>query len=164
VRLSLLRAPAYAGHPVDDVTPIVRQDRFEPREDQGEHVFRFWLNAGPAADRLQAIDREAAVRTEGLMALCAFPSGDGPKAVAGVTLGDDVVRLSALKLSEDGRALVLRLFEPTGTARGTRVRIPALGVEIPVVLGPFELRTLLVDLATYVVSNANLLERVEAPR
>ena len=164
VRLSLLRAPAYAGHPVDDVTPIVRQDRFEPREDQGEHVFRFWLNAGPAADRLQAIDREAAVRTEELMALCAFPSGDGATALAGVTLGDDVVRLSALKLSEDGRALVLRLFEPTGTARGTRVRVPALGVEFPVALGPFELRTLLVDLATHIVSNADLLERMEAPR
>ena len=49
LRVSLLRAPAYAGHPVDDVTPIVRQDRFEPREDQGEHVFRFWLDAGPGA-------------------------------------------------------------------------------------------------------------------
>ncbi len=164
VRLSLLRAPAYAGHPVDDVTPIVRQDRFEPREDQGEHVFRFWLNAGPAADRLEAIDREAAVRTEGLMALCAYPSGDGPGPLAGVALDDEVARLSALKLSEDGRSLVLRLFEPTGMARGTRVRIPALGVEFPVALGAFEIRTLLVDLATHTVSDADLLERVKELR
>ena len=129
IRLSLLRAPAYAGHPVDDVTPIVRQDRFEPREDQGEHVFRFWLDAGPAHERLQAIDRESAIRTEGLMALCAFPSGDGAPPLPGVHLDDDVVRLAALKLSEDGGALVLRLFEPTGLARNTRVRIPALGLD-----------------------------------
>ena len=37
LRLSLLRALAHSGHPVDDVTPTVRQDRFEPRVDQGEH-------------------------------------------------------------------------------------------------------------------------------
>jgi alpha-mannosidase len=161
VRLSLLRAPAYAGHPVDDVTPIVLQDRFEPREDQGEHVFRFWLDAGPASERLAAIDREAAIRTEGLMALCAFPSGEGTPPLPGVHLEDDVVRLAALKMSEDGDALVLRLFEPTGSSRDTRVRIPALGLDVPVTLGPFELRTLLVDLATRTVSRADLLERAE---
>jgi alpha-mannosidase len=164
IRLSLLRAPAYAGHPVDDVTPIVRQDRFEPREDQGEHVFRLWLDAGPARERLDAIDREAAIRTEGLMALCAFPSGEGPPARPGVDLEDDVVRLAALKMSEDGNALVVRLFEPTGSARNTRVRIPALGLDFPVALGPFELRTLLVDLATRAVSRADLLERAEVTR
>jgi alpha-mannosidase len=164
VRLSLLRAPAYAGHPVDDVTPIVRQDRFEPREDQGEHVFRFWLDAGPARDRLEAIDREAAIRTEGVMALCAFPSGAGAPALPGVHLEHDVVRLAALKMSESGGALVLRLFEPTGMSRDTRVRIPALGLEFPVALGPFELRTLLVDLATRTVSRADLLERAEEAR
>ena len=52
LRPTLLRSPAYAGHPVDAVTPIVRQDRFEPRVDQGDHVFQFWLNAGPATERL----------------------------------------------------------------------------------------------------------------
>jgi len=164
IRLSLLRAPAYAGHPVDDRTPIVRQDRFEAREDQGEHVFRFWLSAGLAASRLPAIDREAAVRTDRPMALCAFPSGDGPTPLPGVTLDDGAVRLAALKLSEEGHALVLRLFEPTGTARDTRVRIPALGLEIPVALRAFEIRTLLVDLATKEVTVTDLLERVETRR
>ncbi len=164
VRLSLLRAPAYAGHPVDDVTPIVRQDRFEPREDQGEHVFRFWLDAGPARERLAAIDREAAVRTEGLMTLCAFPSGEGSPALPGVFLDDDVVRLAALKMSEDGDALVVRLFEPTGLARETRVGIPAFGLEFPVTLAPFELLTLVIDPATRTARRADLLERVEAAR
>ena len=164
IRLSLLRAPAYAGHPVDDVTPIVRPDRFEPREDQGEHVFRFWLDAGPARDRLDAVDRDAAVRTEGVMALCAFPSGTGTPTFPGVSLDDSIVRLGALKMSEDGDALVLRLFEPTGAPRATRVRIPALGLDIPVSLGAFELATLRVDLASRAVTRVDLLERPEAPR
>jgi hypothetical protein len=41
------------------------------------------------------------------------------------------------------------------------VRIPALGLDLPVTLDPFELRTLRVDLATRTVSRADLLERPE---
>jgi alpha-mannosidase len=159
LRVSLVRSPAYAGHPVDDVTPIVRQDRFEPREDQGEHVFRFWLKAGPAAERLESIDREAAVRTEDLLALNAFPSGDGSRLVPGVEIVGGVVRLGALKYSEDGKALVVRLFEPTGQRRSATVSIPPLALSFVVDLRPFELRTVLVDLETREVADADLLER-----
>jgi alpha-mannosidase len=159
LRVSLLRAPAYAGHPVDDITPIVRQDRYEPREDQGEHAFRFWLNAGPADRLLETVDRDAAIRTEDLMALCAFPSGEGQAPPPGLSLSDAAVRLGALKLSEDGTRLVVRLFEPTGRARTTEVRLPALGLSFPVDLRPFELRTLAVDLATRDVRDTDLLER-----
>ena len=159
VRVSCLRSPAPAGHPVDDVTPIVRQDRFEPRVDQGEHLFSFWLAAGPADRRLAAISREATVKQDAPIALNMFPSGHGPTAVPGPTLSDDVVRLAAAKLSEDGRALILRLFEPTGTARSTVVRVPALGVEAAIDLGPFEIRTLAIDRATGHVATVDLLER-----
>ena len=159
VRVSLLRAPAYAGHPVDDVTPIVRQDRFEPRMDQGEHVFRFWLNGGRAAERQAAIDREASIRSDGLMALCAFPSGAGQPALPGVVVDDPSVRLGALKMSESGDRLVIRLFEPTGAARAVRLRVPPIGLDIEVALGAFELKTLAVDLATGTVAETDLLER-----
>jgi alpha-mannosidase len=162
VRLSCLRSPAHAGHPVDDVTPIVRQDRFEPRVDQGEHAFQFWLTGGPAADRLAAISREAAVRHDPPIALNLFPSGEGAPAVQGPTLSDDVVRVTAAKLSEDGRSLILRLFEPTGAARTTTVRVAALGVDVAVSLGPFEIRTLAVDLASGQVGDVDLLERRNA--
>jgi alpha-mannosidase len=164
VRLSLLRAPAYAGHPVDDVTPIVRQDRFEPREDQGEHTFRFWMNAGPSAARLQSIDREARVRTDGLMALCAFPSGEGRAPCPGLLLDDPVVRLCAMKVSEDGRAVIVRLFEPTGEARATRVSLPALDLHFSVALRPFEIRTIGIDLETKAITDRDLIERVEVRR
>jgi alpha-mannosidase len=163
LRLSILRAPAYAGHPVDDVTPIVRQDRFEPRVDQGEHVFRFWLNAGSAPERLAAIDREAAVKQDPPAALNAFPPGGGQTVIQGPTLSDGVVQMTAAKISEDGRALILRLFEPTGEAGKTVVSIPALGVAVDVCLSPFELRTLAIDLETRRVSDVDLLERTLGP-
>ena len=161
LRLSCLRSPAYAGHPVDDTTPIVRQDRVETRVDRGEHVFRFWLSAGPADARLAAIDREAAAHLEPPMALVAFPPGGGKAAVPGAVLSDSVVQMPAMKLTEDGRFAVLRLFEPTGAARETTLRIPALDVEAPLSFRPFELKTLTVDLASGVVRETDLLEETE---
>jgi len=157
--LSLLRSPAYAGHPVDDVTPIVRQDRFEPRIDQGERRFRFWLNGGPAPERLAAVDREATFKSEAPMALCAFPHGEGRPALPGLTLSDDVVELGAMKLAEDGDRLILRLFEPTGDHRTTRVTIPPLAMEFDVSLRGFEIKTLAIDLESRKVFETDLLER-----
>jgi alpha-mannosidase len=159
LRLSLLRSPAYAGHPVDEVTPIVRQDRFEPRIDQGEHRFRFWLNAGTAATRLCAVDREATAKHEAPLALCAWPRGGGAKARPAVLLSDEVVQLGAMKIAETGDRLILRLFEPAGEARATTITIPPLDLQFDVALGAFEIRTLAIDLKTRTVDETDLLER-----
>jgi alpha-mannosidase len=161
LRLSCLRSPAYAGHPVDDITPIVRQDRVETRVDRGEHVFRFWLSAGPAEARLAAIDREATVHLEPPMALAAFPPGGGKPAVPGAVLSDAVIQMPAMKLSDDGRLAIVRLFEPTGSARQTALHIPALEVQAPLSFRPFELKTVTVDLASRVVRETDLLEEAE---
>jgi alpha-mannosidase len=157
--LSLLRSPAYAGHPVDDLTPIVRQDRFEARVDQGERRFRFWLNAGPSAQQLATVDREATAKNEAPMALCVFPRGEGRRALPGLVLSDDAVQLGAMKRAEDGERVILRLFEPTGERRATTVSIPPLDVRFDVVLGPFEIKTLAVDPKTKEVYETDLLER-----
>ncbi|PCJ59011.1 MAG: alpha-mannosidase [Planctomycetota bacterium] len=63
MRISLLRSPAYTAHPIQD-WPIVPNDSFRPRIDQGERVFKFWFNAGSAKDRLKALPREALVHNE----------------------------------------------------------------------------------------------------
>jgi alpha-mannosidase len=159
LRISLLRSPAHAGHPVDDVTPIVRQDRFEPRVDQGEHRFRFWLNAGPAAARLRAVDRESTVKHEAPMALSVSPRGDGPRVQPAVLLSGDVVQLGAMKIAEDGGRLILRLFEPTGEPRTVSVTVPPLDLRFDVTLGPFEIKTLALDQKTKAVEETDLLER-----
>jgi len=163
LRLSLLRAPAHSGHPVDDVTPIVRQDRFEPRIDQGEHRFHFWLNGGTTAGRLGAIDREATVTQEAPMALSVWPRGGGPKIGPAILLSDDVVQLGAMKMAEDGDRLILRLFEPTGEGRTVTVTLPPLNLRFDVTLGAFEIKTLAVDLKTRLVEETDLLERGMTP-
>ncbi len=158
LRLTLLRSPAYAGHPFFD-RPIVVQDRYTPRIDQGERVFRFWFNAGSVDERLSVVDREALVHNETPFALSFYPSGIGRKPKPGAVLDDDVVQVSCLKLAEDGDDVIVRLFEPTGQARRTTLSLPFIGVKTRVELGPFEIKTFRVSRRTRKVTEVDLLEK-----
>lgn len=160
VRLSLLRSPAHAGHPLGNGRPITKQDRFTPRIDQGEHVFRFWLNAGAAQERLAHVDREALWHNEQPYALCVSPGV--PERAAprpGVVLSDDVIQMSAMKLAEDNNDLIIRLFEPTGRKRTTRLSLPGAGVQAKLAFVPFEIKSLRVNSRTGAVREVDLLEK-----
>lgn len=158
LRLSLLRSAAYAAHPVGDNIHIVRQDRLEPRIDQGERVFRFWVQGGEASERFSLIDREAIVKNETPMVLSCRPSGAGRKPEPGVCLDDHVVQATAIKKAEDENWIVLRLFEPTGEPRTTKVALPGRSLSFEVSLGGFEIKSLAVDLDTDEVFEVDLLE------
>lgn len=157
VRLSLLRSPAYAGHPIFD-RPIVSQDRYTPRIDQGERLYHFWLNTGPVADRLTRVDREALVCNEAPIALSFFPAGgnDAPQPL--VTLSGDAVQLAALKRAETGDAIIARIFNPTTTAQVTTFHLPVLGVEQEIELGALEVCTYRIERASGEWRTTNLLE------
>lgn len=159
LRLSLLRSAAYAAHPVADDIPIVRQNRFEQRIDQGDRHYTFWINAGPAEQRFSRVDREALIKNEPPLVLCYFPPGGKSEPGAGVTLSDQVVQLTALKMAEDDPWLILRLFEPTGRDRATRVTIPCLDLEFAVSMRPFEIKSMAVDIKSRDVFPVDLLER-----
>lgn len=166
LRLSLVRSPAYSGHPIGH-KPIVPQDRYTPRIDQGERLYRFWLNGGPVAERLAAIDREALARNEQPFALSFFPSGGLRQARAirgcsqpGLLLDDAVIQASAFKQAEDGHGYILRLFEPTGQARTTTVTVPALNLTADVALGAFEIKTLYLDPREKTLREVDLMEGV----
>ncbi len=163
LRLSLLRSPAYSGHPVDDITPVVRQDRFVNRMDQGEHSFTFWINCGPAPDRFTQISREALFKNESYLALCAFPSGEGNPLLPGIRFSNPAIQLGAGKLSEDGKHIILRLFETTGHPQEVILAIPSLAVEYRMELKGCELRTLAIDRAARTMHEVDLLERPLPP-
>ena len=158
LRLSLLRSPAYSAHPIGD-RPLVRQDRYSPRIDQGERLFRFWVNAGPRTKRLESVDREALVHNERPFALPFYPSGAGDAPKAGVLLSDDVIQLAAFKKAEESEDYILRLFEPTGTKRTTTLSAPCLGLERRIEMNPFEIKTLRLRPGSRTLIEVNLLER-----
>ena len=158
LRLSLLRAPAFAADP-DAAQAMLKADRHIPRHDQGERSFVFWINAGPAEERLERIEREALERNERPFVLAFFPSGRGRRSAPVLVLDDPAVVLTALKKSEAGRKLAIRLFEPTGRARTVQVELPFAEARTTVELGPFEIKTLSCDPRRRVFLETDLLER-----
>ena len=158
LRLSLLRSPAYCGHPISE-RPIVPQDRFLPRIDQGERLYTFRVNASGLEERLTAIGREALVLNQKPMSLSFFPSGHGEPPQPGAWVNDPVVQLQAMKQAEDGTGWIVRLFNASATARTTRLSIPPLGVKIRVRLGAYELKTLLLARKGETPLDADLIER-----
>jgi alpha-mannosidase len=142
LQLSLMRSPAYSALPLNE-RPYTRDDRFINRIDMGVRTFSFWVNAGRARERLDTIDREALVRNEKPFALSFFPGGEGGPRADGPILSDSVVVLTALKKAEKSDAFVLRLQEPTGVKRRTRLRFERYGIDETVTLGPFEIKTFL---------------------
>lgn len=157
MRLSLLRSPAHSADPAPG-RPLPRQDLFIPRIDQGERVFRFWLEAGPAGRLMREIDRKALARNEAPAVLPWFPPGEGRRAEPFVVLDDEAVLVTALKRAERDDRLVIRLFEPTGTKRTTTIRLPWAGMRRNLSLKPFEIRTLLCDPRRRSLAECDLLE------
>jgi len=159
LRLSLLRSPAYAGHPVDDCTPIVRQDRFTPRMDQGEHLFRFRINAGPVANRLESLNSESWLLNGGSMALCCYPSKRGKVPSSSVILSNKAIRLDAFKLSQIGEELIIRLFETTGASAQTDLILPNPDLNIHLDFHAFEIKTIRINSVTGEFQLVDLLEQ-----
>jgi len=157
LRLTLLHSPAYSALPIGD-RPLVPQDRFSPRIDQGERLFHFWLNAGTVRERLDAVDREALVKNEKLYALSFFPHGGESQPRPGLLLDDDVVQVTAFKQAEDGRGYIIRLFEPTGLARATTISVPSMGLSAPIALKGFEIKTLRLDSDAATLTETSLME------
>lgn len=161
LRLSLLRSPAYTGHPLADKT-ILPQDRLTPRIDQGERLFRFWINGGDVTASLTTVDREAMVCNEKPMALSFFPAGTGKRrSGAFMEAIGGAVQLSALKRAENCKhAFIVRLFEPTGKKRRIILKIPSLGICRNISFGRFEIKTLLVNTRTKKIVQTNLMEQI----
>jgi alpha-mannosidase len=157
LRLSLVRSPAYSAL-TDGKSDFVPQDRFSPRIDQGERRFRFRISAGIGDERLARVDREALVFNENPMAVSFFPSGKQERTGMLLQLADHVVQVTAVKKSQQGDDLVIRLFEPTGLDRITRLRIPSLNMDEEILMKGFEIKTLLVNRENRQITESNLLE------
>jgi alpha-mannosidase len=158
VRVSLLRAPAHAAHPSDLGTPLLEPDRYTPRIDQGEHVFRFWLNGGPMTERLTVVDREALLHNEQPYALSCWPSGGGSAPKSGPVLSDRAIQVVVFKLADGGKDFIIRLFEPTGKRRTTTLSIPCANTKTRVKMAPFEIKTLRINRRSRRLRQVSLLE------
>jgi len=159
LRLTLLRSPAYAGHPDAEGKFDIPNDRFIERMDQGFREFGFWFNAGPLGERLDAIETESLVKNERPFVLSYFPSGSGPRPKPTILLSDNVIQVTAVKKAESGDDIIVRLFEPTGKQRNATLSMPVFSIKTKVSLAPFEIKTLRVNPRTKKITQVNLIEQ-----
>jgi len=157
LRLDLLRSPLYTHMPTESRGPT--KDRYHDRIDQGERRFSLRIVAGAADSLLERIEREAFAFNQAPFLLSYYPSGGQSGSVRPLAvLSDPAIVLSAAKKAEDGGELVLRLFEPTGQARKTTLRV--LGRwQRQLHFGPFEVKTLRVNPKSGATREVDLLER-----
>jgi len=114
------------GHSFDEDTLALTLLRAsidpDPLPDLGEHVIEYALvphGAGwTAGASMQAGE---ALNLPPVVASCGFHDGDLPPALSLVAVEPANVRLAALKQSEDGNGLILRLVEVDGIAATARI-------------------------------------------
>ncbi len=159
LRLTLLRSPAYSGHPDFEGNLYVPENRYTERIDQGFRAFRFWFNAGKLNERLDAVDTESLVKNQPPFTLSFFPSGQGKKPKSLVLVSDNTIQVTTVKKTESGNDIIIRLFEPTGKKRSAMLSMPVISKKIKITMMPFEIRTLRVNLQTKKVTQVNLIER-----
>ena len=144
--LTLLHSPGHTTHPLGDRRTLPA-DRHADYMEQGERDFSIRIVAGEMTDVDTA--RAALSFNETPMAVNVFPSGDGfdPNGtpagrVPFLTLNEESpVTLTALKRTEDGQDVLVRLFNPTAASAAVTVACPALGVTEPLTLGTYEAAT-----------------------
>ena len=141
--LSLLRGPAYAAHPVGG-RPLIREDRFVPRADQGEHIFGFVICGGDARQRRDLVEQEALVHNEAPFVINAFPGGEGEKPGEFLTVSDKRIILSAMNRDNETGELMIRLFNSSGESCAATVTMKPLGICQEIELPGFRFQTYLV--------------------
>lgn len=163
MRLSLLRSPRYGCLAKDKDRYALYNSGYVNHTDQGVHQFHFWMNAGVAAERLRAIDREAEAHQEQPYLLSFFPSGSGGHKEALVRLESDHVLMTALKPGIRENSLMIRLYNPGEAVETAGLRVDGDERRHEVRLGGFEVKTLVYDLDGKGIEETDLLEnRYEA--
>lgn len=158
MRVTLLRSPGYTAHPWKD-WQVMPDNMFRPRIDQGERIFTFQITGGPVKERMDKIAPEAQVYNEKPMTQWFSPSGAGacPKPFA--TLSNRKVQITTIKQAEKGKEWVIRLFEPTGSKQKTQLSIEVgQAIKTNLILQPFEIKTLLVDINLGTITETDLNE------
>jgi len=156
MRLTALRSPAYAHHDPVRYTPESRQ----PIMDQGWHTLRLQLLPHGGEWRAAGTPRRAWEHNLPAMPLVesAHP---GKRPAAGSMLDCDApnVILTVLKRQEDdGDHLVIRGYETDGVMTTALIQMPLMGQQFSVDFAPCEVKTILLDTATWKATTVNMLE------
>ncbi len=144
--LNLLRSPAYASFNLRPDNPQ-HADRFEPRQDQGEHVFRHRFIFSHHFVEHEAVEAAAVANMEPIVQVY-FPNKGFP---AKATLRPPIevqpshVHIVAIKRSESGNKLVVRLHNLSSADTIAELRVAGLHDTIKMPISAFRLKSILIS-------------------
>lgn len=130
IKLSLLRTPIYAAHPIDDLQ-IAPHNRFTRHIDMGEREFSFRIVSSSNPDR------DAQIYNEEPISLSFFPSGNGEKVPAFIEIDNPNILLSSIR--EKGRKLNLTVYNSANTEQSVKISVRDKD-ELNISLGKYEFR------------------------
>ena len=131
IKLSLLRTPIYAAHPIED-RQIAPHDRFIKHIDMGERTFSFRIIAE------SNVVREAQIYNESPQLLSFFPSGNGERKQSAIIIDNPDIILSSVK-KINGKCQ-LNLYNATDTEKDAEVSLLKDNRKIPLHFNKYELK------------------------
>jgi alpha-mannosidase len=152
--LTVLRSPIYAHH--DPTVPDM--EAVYDFIDQGQQSFHYSILPHQGDWRKAGTLRVAAEINQAAMVL-KTTGHEGPLPTATSMLGDvpAAVEMSVVKQAEEGDGLILRLVETQGETMAFDLNLPHWQITVPVVMAPYEIKTLHVT-PDGTVREVNLLE------
>ncbi|MBR4941515.1 MAG: hypothetical protein IKZ19_05895, partial [Clostridia bacterium] len=113
--------------------------------DQGKRKFEYALM--PVGDSWAPVIREAKVLNKGLTTIRETWHGGklSGDPYSGISVSAENIMLSACKRSEDGKGLVIRLYETDGKNTDVTVSGDLLGAELKTSFGPWSVRTFFLE-------------------
>jgi alpha-mannosidase len=144
--INVMRSPAYSSF---NINPNDAQlnNRFAPRQDQGEHEMRYEVLVGGRFNET-TISRAAQVLNSPPVWQVYYPQAEKVdrqrrnSAVDTVRVDDKNVQVVALKKAEKGNELIMRLQDTLGRARTVQVYVKPYRQAIKINIGKYALATL----------------------
>lgn len=137
VKLSLLRTPMYAAHPIGK-RQIAPHDRYINHMDLGERSFSFRITTE------DNIEKEAQIFNEAPTLLSFFPSGEGNTKGSVIKIDNPAVLLSSLKKNDSGYEAVW--FNSSDNDEEATVMLDSLNKEFNLKFRKFEIKTISIDM------------------
>lgn len=155
MRMTVLRSPGYAHHDPARYTADTRL----PIMDQGWHELSLQLLPHAGDWRAAHTPRHAWEHNSPAIAhVESAHQGKRPQRGSMLCCDAPNIVLTVLKQQEDGEGLVVRGYETHGITTTTTMELPLMEQRIPLEFAPYEVKTVLLDTATWRATTANLLE------
>ena len=137
--LSLVRGVSYCAHPISD-RPILPENRFVKKVDQGENAFSFRLGV-IERNRLERFTQEFIQKP---YALNIFPTKKQVQYKEfSVRLTDETIALAAMKKADGREGFLFRLVNNTNESVETALNVQ--NATLPLRFGKFEVKTVLYE-------------------